>query len=478
MSQRVSLSYGDKFHNFEYCGPPVKTSSKSVQKLLFKCACGNIKGIYVNSVANGQKTCGDCNKIWLRFNEKYKNFTYVGKDRLIGPNSPQKVPFKCECGKIKSIRVNNVSEGMKNCNKCNEIELHPDDRIGNFSYAGTSPVQVQPGSSKKLSFRCKCGRVTDQRIGSVISGRNKTCGCCNNFILNPGDDFHGFKYVGDSIDVGPGSHKVLRLRCRCGNLCSHKVWEVTYEYVTGCGKCNVIPFRSGDRFGNFVYVGQDAEFTKWNKEKRLFRCRCGNEKMMTPAYIASGNSTTCGSCRGPVEEWYRVNASKLASLKFPIRKEDIPCGGPTFLEDVKNGHTPIRVKCPVCRSEYKPRFYGIRRGISLTCGCVYNRISKANRDIASFVQSLGFETELEFRLEKFSYDVHPIGSCILIEYHGRTWHNSDYTDDLDRRKRECAERNGYRLITILEMDWKEKQADILDVLCHVLGVKNGLSATD
>jgi very-short-patch-repair endonuclease len=176
--------------------------------------------------------------------------------------------------------------------------------------------------------------------------------------------------------------------------------------------------------------------------------------------ITSGNTKTCGSCRETVYNWYIKNYNILQLMKSPITTNMIPQGGVIFLNTITNTGLPTPALCPACGSKYNPRFSDVKRGRSLTCGCVNNRISSINYEISDFIKSIGFKTILEYKLGKYSYDIFIENTKILIEYDGEKWHSSNYSTNLDLRKSKFAIDHGYQLLRIKETDWKIESTKI------------------
>jgi very-short-patch-repair endonuclease len=84
---------------------------------------------------------------------------------------------------------------------------------------------------------------------------------------------------------------------------------------------------------------------------------------------------------------------------------------------------------------------------------------------------------MEFKLGKYSYDIHVEETPILIEYDGKKWHDTQYAADLDLRKSKLAAEHGYELIRITEADWRdhpaETQTHILKVLSQYAAPTTG-----
>lgn len=460
------------YGGFIYRGAPINVGSLSMQKLLFECKCGKIKKLYIATITKKkQVTCGECKKILIKPGQKLGEFIYAGySEELIGPNSSRQLPFRCRCGKEKCIRIDSVfTRKTIRCRSCNEIELVPNRKYGTFVYIGKSIITTPKSGMKKFLFLCSCGKEKLIRIQSVFSGHETTCGMCNSFILNQGTKHNNLTYSGSCILASPGSHKKLLFLCHCGKEKHIKLHAVLDESIKSCGECSIITLVNNEKFGSFTYMGNNVTLSKWSKQKMSFMCRCGQMKFMSVRNIVSGRSKSCGGCRGGIHNWYIRNASLLGAMRTPIHPSDIPIGGIVFLKMITNVGKPTPSICHVCGSIYNPRFSDVKRGRSLTCGCVSNRISSPAREISSFIESLGHDTCFEYQINNKHYDICILNKKILIEYHGKFWHSSAYSKELDANKLELAKKSGFQLITITEEEWKNSKQvkSVLSKVCEV-----------
>jgi hypothetical protein len=464
----------DKYYGFVYRGIAIDVGPRAMRKLPFECKCGKTKDIYIGAITKGfQKTCGDCKKIFLKKDDVYHHFTFVDENQFISPNSPNKALFQCKCGKIKNIRIDSVTRDLTvKCRRCNEITLSPGQEYHGFTYVGISPVQVSPHSIRLLCFRCACGKENKFKIADISSGHYTSCGHCKDFELKTLDKYGTFTYMGKRIITSPGSHKKLPFQCECGKLKNIGICYISDGTISSCGKCHFIQFSPGNTYRDFTYLGSEMNVSKWSNMKLPFQCHCGSSKLISLKDITSGNTKTCGACRTLVYEWYVKHKHILEGLHAPIRTDHIPPGGVTFVDKVITNYRPEEAICPACGATYRPRFSDIKRGLSLTCGCSSHRVSSKNQDIASFIKTLGFQPVFEFKISKYSYDVYPSGSNVVIEYHGTHWHSSQYSHELDSRKADMAARNGYELIVILEEDWKNNRLVSENIIRQALKIES------
>lgn len=114
------------------------------------------------------------------------------------------------------------------------------------------------------------------------------------------------------------------------------------------------------------------------------------------------------------------------------------------------------------------------------CGCPNcgNRISKPNKEIAEYLESLGLDVELEFCLQgearKYYADVLVGSHKLVIEFLGLYWHSSKFKDSnalADRQK--AFESAGYNFIAIYEDEWITSKEAVKSTLKAKVGMFRG-----
>lgn len=403
----------------------------------------------------------------LNHGTKYKSFSYMGEKISIKPGSGKKLPFQCRCGKTQPIKLAYITCGQKTCSRCNEIELKKEEKFGNFIYLGDTKF-VSKGSKKRELFKCKCGNIKEFVIREILNGA-KSCKKCTTVSLKTGDKYFDFIYLGHNIEISSGSYEKLKFQCKCGKIDFRALYAVISGRSKSCGKCHSINLIKGEKYHEFIYIGENIEITPGSKRKLLFQCRCGANKLIQLGGITRGDSRTCGSCFVKAGMWYENNKEMIRSIKCPAYVNDFPSGGLIPTHVVKNSIQPFEAICPLCSSKYYPALHSIKRGVSLTCGCSHNKISAYNQQIAKFINSLGLKSEFEFKLNGKFFDVAVPDKKLLIELHGLRWHSNRKTHMKDFRKFKEAIEAGFEVIAIFEDEWKLKR-QIMENL-----IKNRLS---
>ena len=127
--------------------------------------------------------------------------------------------------------------------------------------------------------------------------------------------------------------------------------------------------------------------------------------------------------------------------------------------------------------------YGVNYAC-LTDNCINNNgkiISKINKTFANKLKEYGIETEFEFRIKKYSFDLHILNTNILIEINPTYTHNSTIgakfsknkykppiASDFHYNKCKFAIDNGYQLISIFDWMDLDKVIDIIKAKVHKL----------
>ncbi len=109
----------------------------------------------------------------------------------------------------------------------------------------------------------------------------------------------------------------------------------------------------------------------------------------------------------------------------------------------------------------------------------YAPISNAEKEFRKVLEDLGYKTQPQFGIGSLKYDILMVDFNILIEYNGDYWHcnpnkyEKDYFNkkksmfawelwNQDKKKKELAEKKGYKLFTIWESDYKFNKQNEID----------------
>src|SRR5271157_5935878 len=103
------------------------------------------------------------------------------------------------------------------------------------------PIEVSPGSGKKIEWVCDCGRTTLAQMCKVTSGYTKTCGKCSIIsALELKEKKFGKLRMKDPVDTKPGSHQKVQWICDCGQTTWVAPNNVTSGHTKSCGECSIL----------------------------------------------------------------------------------------------------------------------------------------------------------------------------------------------------------------------------------------------
>ena len=385
--------------------------------------------------------------------------------------SHKKVVWICSCGNESKIGVYSVTTGnTKTCGKCDVLSA---DELRKIKYGKLSiefPLDTQRGSGSKVSWICDCGKKKFIKFYDVIRGHVKTCGSCNKLTNK---DFEGIKY-GKLImikpgDFHPGSNKIVEWACDCGKVALKSVKTVTSGNTKSCGSCSVL-FSNYWEKAEFGYLRMKTpiNISPGSNKKVEWACKCGGVTTSDVYSVTNGKIVRCNFCRSRATDWYEENKENLRSLKTPIQIYTVPLGWVIPLELIYGYDKPFQALCGACNSVYFPIWGNIVKGSSLTCGCVSNHISSAQRNIAKFLESLNLCVSLEFKISALKYDIFVPSKNFLIEYNGLKWHSNPESKRRDLEKYELAISKRYEFVSIFEDEWLLNKSKVENLLKNKL----------
>lgn len=419
----------------------------------------------------------------MSLSAEYFRTAKFGKLRMKEPTdssrgSHRKVAWLCDCGRETEVAVCTVVRGnTSSCRKCDMLtaEHMASARFGKLRMK--DPADLMPGSRKKVAWLCDCGQEAMIQPLSVTSGHTSSCGKCNRMVAKDlVKRCFGKLRMSVPKDILPGSHEVVEWVCDCGNVTERPIHLVLSGHTSSCGRCNVIPATSwAESEYGFLTMESPEDLSPGSNKKVWWRCRCGGRLESNVHAVTSGRTTRCGQCQSRASDWYEANKERIRSLKTPFSATEIPSGWIVPLSDVAGYEKPFRALCGACRGEYAPMWQNVCRGKSLTCGCASNHISRTQRDIARFVEGLGFRVFTEHRVRSLKYDIFVPDGNLLIEYHGLRWHAASHSKTRDLRKYEVALDSGFDFVSLFEDEWSESRPVLENLLRNRLGKSSAAS---
>lgn len=334
------------------------------------------------------------------------------------------------------------------------------------------PVDISPGSGKRLTWVCDCGKEKNILVHSVLRDGTSSCGRCNELDAEAMSVQFGELRIKVPAPYNPGSHTKVEWSCSCGRTTYAQVRYVVGGVIKSCGKCNIVlkDTIAVTKYGRLRMKNPESVMSGSNK-KVTWVCDCGEECDIVAFFVLSGRTKSCGNCGAAIRRAYEAGKEAVRALRTPIEPGQLPEWCPRPLEVITAVSRPFRAECRICGSEYAPRWSGIRLGSSLTCGCSSYRVSAGQAQVYGFL-SKHVECKLEHKIGKLKYDVFVPSANLAIEYNGVRWHSSPGSRLRDMKKYKNAVGHGVEIVSIFEDEWVKGRVKVEKLLMNRLGLLN------
>ena len=329
---------------------------------------------------------------------------------------------KCECGREKAIRAQNVKLGLtKSCGQCTH-----DFMIGKkFNKLSVIKIYGQIREKKALLCKCDCGNEVIVDAWELRSGIRKSCGCHKKTwtILEIGKKYGELTVIGKDKEIKKGN--IWICKCSCGKLKRLEASKLTKVVggIKSCG-CQRYPANfkdlTGKKFNKLTAIKMCGyKYGKKNKSAVwLCQCECGNYTKVIGSRLTRNEIRSCGCLNKirPTQRYkYKINIFRSAQeLLFAIIMEK-------FKIDYEYEPKVFIFKTETKKIRYRPDFY----------------LKKYNL----WVEIKGMKTELsETKLKLFSLNnnVIMIMTKIFEPIMGKTfyynWKKKEYAIDFVENK--------------------------------------------
>ena len=332
--------------------------------------------------------------------------------------------------------------------------------------------------------KCECGNEISVTTSHLKCGHTQSCGCLQkekareaNFLDLTGQRF-GRLTVKKEADkyISPQGLKFVQwlCKCDCGNDTIVLATNLKKGTTKSCGCYNIEQAKkrlfkdlTGQKFGRLTAIKPIENHTNSNGKsmmtKWLCRCDCGNECNVQSGNLLSGHTLSCGC-------YNKEQASKRSLINLVGQR----FGRLTVLERVENeitssGNSVVMWRCLCdCGEEIIVRSSALLHGYTKSCGCMK---SHGEYYISTYLlsNSINFEKQKKFSDllgvggGNLSYDFYLPNHNMLIECQGEQHERPiEYfggeeqfaiQQEHDRRKREYAKDNGYKLLEISYKDY-------------------------
>jgi predicted SprT family Zn-dependent metalloprotease len=332
-----------------------------------------------------------------------------------------------------------------------------------------NPTDTCPGSGKRVWWICDCGREVLTITHSVMQDGIISCGHCHDKFITTEHKFGNLR-IKVAGTFSPESHKRVWWICDCGREIQNQARYVISGTKKSCGHCKEISAEkmAMQQFGK-LRMRDPKTVTPGSNKKAWWTCTCGKETEAQIVAVISGRTQSCGNCADTIRSSYLIDREVIRSLKTPINATSLPTWCPKPLGTIYRVSEPFEAICPLCGSQYAPRWSGIRDGVSLTCGCSSSRISLGQREIFEFIQNIDQNTKLEYKVGGLIFDLFVPSKNLLIEFNGLKWHSRKKSKSRDLQKYKTAILNGYDFIGIFEDEWINSKEKIKILIQNRLG---------
>ena len=332
--------------------------------------------------------------------------------------------------------------------------------------------------------KCECGNEISVTTSHLKCGHTQSCGCLQkekareaNFLDLTGQRFGRLTVIKEADKyISPQGLKFVQwlCKCDCGNDTIVLATNLKKGTTKSCGCYNIEQAKkrlfkdlTGQKFGRLTAIKPIENRTNSNGKsmmtKWLCRCDCGNECNVQSGNLLSGHTLSCGC-------YNKEQASKRSLINLVGQR----FGRLTVLERVENeitssGNSVVMWRCLCdCGEEIIVRSSALLHGYTKSCGCMK---SHGEYYISTYLlsNSINFEKQKKFSDllgvggGNLSYDFYLPNHNMLIEYQGEQHERPiEYfggeeqfaiQQEHDRRKREYAKDNGYKLLEISYKDY-------------------------
>ena len=332
--------------------------------------------------------------------------------------------------------------------------------------------------------KCECGNEISVTTSHLKCGHTQSCGCLQkekareaNFLDLTGQRFGRLTVIKEADKyISPQGLKFAQwlCKCDCGNDTIVLATNLKKGTTKSCGFYNIEQAKkrlfkdlTEQKFDRLTAIKPIENHTNSNGKsmmtKWLCRCDCGNECNVQSGNLLSGHTLSCGC-------YNKEQASKRSLINLVGQR----FGRLTVLERVENeitssGNSVVMWRCLCdCGEEIIVRSSALLHGYTKSCGCMK---SHGEYYISTYLlsNSINFEKQKKFSDllgvggGNLSYDFYLPNHNMLIECQGEQHERPiEYfggeeqfaiQQEHDKRKREYAKDNGYRLLEISYKDY-------------------------
>ena len=333
-----------------------------------KCECGNEISVTTSHLKCGHtQSCGCLQKEKAReanfldlTGQRFGRLTVIKEaDKYISPQGLKFVQWlcKCDCGNDTIVLATNLKKGTTKSCGCYSIEqakkrLFKDltgQKFGRLT--AIKPIENHTNSNGKSMMtkwfcRCDCGNECNVQSGNLLSGHTLSCGCYNKeqaskrSLINLVGQRFGRLTVLERVDdiVSPSGNVCVAWKCKCdcGNETIIRSSSLLQGNTKSCGclvkeicTTTLIKDLTGLRFGMLTVLERADNKTYSSGINRVAwkcKCDCGNEKVVLSSLLISGETKSCG-CMASSGEYNLIIYFLNNNVNYEYQKRFEDCRG-------------------------------------------------------------------------------------------------------------------------------------------------------
>lgn len=346
-----------------------------------------------------------------------------------------------------------------------------------YDYSSTSYT----GRHSKLIIICPAHGEFEQTAGSHLNGRGcPTCGkmtkaekrrwTYDDFVRNA-RRIHGNKYdYSDSVYVT--SQTKLIIGCPIHGQFKQTA-DMHINQKQGCAKCGKISSSKKQKLTTDKFIEKaiakhgnkyDYSFVKYTFATQPVKIICkihGEFYQRAGSHLHGQSCPTCSKER-PCDtlENFIAKAKRTHGNEYDYSKT-------VYV----NSQTPVVITCPT-HGDFSQRPYSHVGGFGCS-KCSGHHSSSGETELFKLVRSITSDARQSARdiISPQELDIIVPSRKVAIEFNGIWWHSEKYRDkNYHINKRLAAEKAGYRLISIREDLWNQRQKQIVSVINNSLGI--------
>ena len=348
-------------------------------------------------------------------------------------------------------------------------------RFGHLTVIERAEDYISPSGipTPKWKCQCDCGNIVDVVSRSLRYGKTKSCGCLQKEITSSKclDNLIGRTYGKLTVisrDENKHGKTYWKCKCECGNIVTVNSYCLKSGQTKSCGCINkelmskkFLKNLIGQRFGRLVVIERADDYiipsNKKHTTRWLCQCDCGTT-YVTGSNLKNGKIISCGCYKK--EKISQKFTKDITGQKF---------GKLTVIERVENKKGRVCWKCLCeCGQEVIVSSNSLVRHKTMSCGCLssfgeYNIKQYFINNKIKFESQKRFDDLLGLGNGLLSYDFYIPQYNLLIEAQGQQHiapkklfggeEQFQKQKEHDKRKREYAKKNGYRLLEIWYYDY-------------------------